>query len=128
MDISEEIEVLNTELTNLKAQLSDLTDELTNPNLSQEQMQTKQTEIDEIKVKIAEKELEIKTKLAEQVGPPEDPVEDQEQSGQSGQPGGRKRRSSKKYKKGGNKHTMGGRKSKKCKKGGKRSSKKSRRH
>jgi hypothetical protein len=34
--------------------------------------------------------------------------------------GGRKRRSSKKYKKGGNKHTIGGRKSKKCKKGGKR--------
>jgi hypothetical protein len=42
--------------------------------------------------------------------------------------GGRKRRSFKKSKKGGNKHTMGGRKSKKCKKGGKRSSKKSRRH
>jgi hypothetical protein len=42
--------------------------------------------------------------------------------------GGRKRRSSKKYKKGGNKHTIGGRKSKKCKKGGKRSSKKSRRY
>ena len=41
--------------------------------------------------------------------------------------GGRKRRSSKKYKKGGNKHTMGGRKSKKCKKGGKRP-KKTRRH
>ena len=41
--------------------------------------------------------------------------------------GGRKRRSSKKYKKGGNKHTMGGRKSKKCKKGGKRP-KKTRKH
>jgi len=41
--------------------------------------------------------------------------------------GGRKRRSSKKYKKGGNKHTIGGRKSKKCKKGGKRP-KKTRRH
>jgi len=41
--------------------------------------------------------------------------------------GGRKRRSSKKYKKGGNKHTIGGRKSKKCKKGGKKS-KKTRRH
>jgi hypothetical protein len=43
--------------------------------------------------------------------------------------GGRKRRSSKKYKKGGNKQTMsmGGRKSKKCKKGGKRP-KKTRRH
>jgi len=120
MDISEEIEVLNTELTNLKAQLSDLTDELQLPDLTQEQMQTKQQEIDKIKVEIDEKELEIKTKLEKQVGPPG--PED------IGQPGGRKRRSSKKYKKGGNKHTMGGRKSKKCKKGGKRSSKKSRRH
>lgn len=43
--------------------------------------------------------------------------------------GGRKRRSSKKSKKGGNKHTMtmGGKKSKKSKKGGKKS-KKSRKH
>ena len=43
--------------------------------------------------------------------------------------GGRKRRSSKKYKKGGShqKMTIGGRKSKKCKKGGKRP-KKTRRH
>jgi len=40
--------------------------------------------------------------------------------------GGKKRRSFKKSKKGGNKHTIGGRKSKKCKKGGKRP--KTRRH
>ena len=43
------------------------------------------------------------------------------------QEGGRKRRSSKKSKKGGNKHTMGGKKSKKSKKSGKKS-KKSRKH